>query len=104
MFGHKLNYYSKLNSNLISRIEFDFTHRITYSLHCVIQRVKEIELLSVETVSQKSNKNQLCETKNVIKMKSEFKKTIPDLQFEEFSLTKQKTRPSMDYHWIGKTI
>ena len=29
-------------------------------------------------------------------------RTIPDVQFKEFSLTKQKTRT--DYEWIGKTI
>ena len=27
-----------------------------------------------------------------------------DVQFKEFSLTKQKTRPRTDYEWIGKTI
>ena len=31
-------------------------------------------------------------------------RTSPDVQFKEFSLTKQKTRPRMDYEWIGKTI
>ena len=28
----------------------------------------------------------------------------PDVQFKEFSLTKQKTRPRTDDEWIGKTI
>ena len=31
-------------------------------------------------------------------------RTSPDVQFKEFSLTKQKTRPKMNYEWIGKTI
>ena len=31
-------------------------------------------------------------------------RTSTDVQFKEFSLTKQKTRPRMDYEWIGKTI
>ena len=31
-------------------------------------------------------------------------RTSPDVQFKEFSLTKQKTRPRKDYEWIGKTI
>ena len=31
-------------------------------------------------------------------------RTSPDVQFKEFSLTKQKTRPRTDYKWIGKTI
>ena len=31
-------------------------------------------------------------------------RTSPDVQFKEFSLTKQKTRPRTDYEWIGKTI
>ena len=31
-------------------------------------------------------------------------RTNPDVQFKELSLTKQKTRPSTDYEWIGKTI
>ena len=30
--------------------------------------------------------------------------TSLDLQFKDLSLTKQKTRPRMDYEWIGKTI
>ena len=29
-------------------------------------------------------------------------RTSPDVQFKEFSLTKQKTR--RDYEWIGKTV
>ena len=31
-------------------------------------------------------------------------RTNPDVQFKEFSLTKQKTRPRTDYERIGKTI
>ena len=31
-------------------------------------------------------------------------RTSPDVQFKEFSLTKQTTRPRTDYEWIGKTI
>ena len=31
-------------------------------------------------------------------------RTSPDVQFKEFSLTKQKTRPGTDYEWIEKTI
>ena len=31
-------------------------------------------------------------------------RTSPDVQFKEFSLTKQKTRPRTDYEWIGKII
>ena len=31
-------------------------------------------------------------------------RTSPDVQFKEFSLTKQKTRPRTDYEWIAKTI
>ena len=31
-------------------------------------------------------------------------RTSPDVQFKEFSLTKQKTRPRTDYEWFGKTI
>ena len=31
-------------------------------------------------------------------------RTIPDVQFKEFSLTKQKSRPRTDYEWIEKTI
>ena len=27
-------------------------------------------------------------------------RTNPDLQFKKFLLTKQKTRPRMDYEWI----
>ena len=29
-------------------------------------------------------------------------RTSPDVQFKEFSLTKQKTRPRKDYEWIRK--
>ena len=31
-------------------------------------------------------------------------RTSPNVQFKEYSLTKQKTRPRTDYEWIGKTI
>ena len=31
-------------------------------------------------------------------------RTSPGVQFKEFSLTNQKTRPRTDYEWIGKTI
>ena len=31
-------------------------------------------------------------------------RTSPDVQFKEFSLTKQKTRPRTDYEWICKNI
>ena len=31
-------------------------------------------------------------------------RTSPDVQFKEFLLTKQKTRPRSDYEWIGETI
>ena len=31
-------------------------------------------------------------------------RTTPDVQFKEFSLTKQKTIPRTDYEWIGKII
>ena len=31
-------------------------------------------------------------------------RTSSDVQFEEFPLTKQKTRPGMNYEWIGKHI
>ena len=31
-------------------------------------------------------------------------RTSPDVQFKEFSLTKQNTRPRTDYEWIGETI
>ena len=31
-------------------------------------------------------------------------RTSPDVQFKEFSFTKQKTRPRKDYERIGKTI
>ena len=31
-------------------------------------------------------------------------RTSPDVQFKEFSLTKEKTRPRTEYEWIGKTI
>ena len=31
-------------------------------------------------------------------------RTSPDVQFKEFSLTKQTSRPRKDHEWIGKTI
>ena len=31
-------------------------------------------------------------------------RTSPDVQFNKFPLTKQKTRPRTDYEWIWKTI
>ena len=35
-------------------------------------------------------------------MKKKHSRTSPDVQFKEFSLTKQKTRPRTDYEWIAK--
>ena len=46
-------------------------------------------------------------TSKIMKMCEQILKhsrTSPDVQFKEFSLTKQKTRPGMNYEWIGKTI
>ena len=31
-------------------------------------------------------------------------RTSPDVQFKEFSLTEQNTRPRTDFEWIGKAI
>ena len=31
-------------------------------------------------------------------------RTSPDVQFKEFSLTKQKSRPRTDFEWVKKTI
>ena len=52
---------------------------------------------AIEKVKVRRNKNLLDEVKK-------HSRTSPDVQFKEFSLTKQKTRPRMDYEWIGKTI
>ena len=50
----------------------------------------------------------LCENvkrkKSVRRRNKKHSRTSPDVQFKEFSLTKQKTRPRTDYEWIGKTI
>ena len=32
------------------------------------------------------------------------RRTSPDVQFKELSITKEKTRHRIDYEWIGKTI
>ena len=37
-----------------------------------------------------------------IRRSKKHSRTSPDVQFKEFSLTKQKTRPRTDYEWIGK--
>ena len=37
-------------------------------------------------------------------MKKVMKIRIPGVQFKDFSLIKQKTRPRTDYEWIGKNI
>ena len=37
-------------------------------------------------------------------LRKKHSRTSPDVQFREFSLTKQKTRPRTDHEWIGKTI
>ena len=41
-------------------------------------------------------------TKNVITQMKKHSGTSPDLQLKIISLTKQKTRPEMDYDWIAK--
>ena len=48
-----------------------------------------------------------CETKKerqTTKQKKKHSRTSPDVQFKEFSLTKQKTRPGMNFEWVGKSI
>ena len=57
---------------------------------------KAVEVTEV-IASQIQNKNMLDEVKK-------HSRTSPDVQFEEFSLTKQITRPKTDYERIGKTI
>ena len=42
--------------------------------------------------------------KSVRRRNKKHSRTSPDVQFKEFSLTKQKTRPRTDYEMIGKTI
>ena len=37
-------------------------------------------------------------------LKKKHSRTSPDVQFKEFSLTKQKTRPRTDFEWFEKTI
>ena len=39
-----------------------------------------------------------------VRQSKKHSRTSTDVQFKEFSLTKQKTRPRTDYEWIGKTI
>ena len=61
----------------------------------------------VKKISRKMLKKRQNEVKRNIFLFDEVKKhsrTSPDVQFKEFSLTKQKTRPKTDYEWIGKTI
>ena len=78
-----------------------------YSPQCV----KEFKIHSVETaseVSQKSNVKIVTYVKgntwSEVKRIKKSSKTSPAVQFKEFSLTKQKTRPRSDYEWVGKTI
>ena len=40
--------------------------------------------------------------KSVRRRNKKHSRTSPDIQFQEFSLTKQKTRLRTDYEWIGK--
>ena len=88
-----------------------------YSLSCVIHWVNAFTNHSVETVSEVSQKSKV-KVMTYVKQKTWSKgnnwqkvieltkhsRTGPDVQFKEFSLTKQKTRQSTDYEWIGKTI
>ena len=61
----------------------------------------------VKKISHKMLKKRKNGIKRNIFLVDEVKKhnrTSPDVQFKEFSLTKQKTRPRTDYELIGKTI
>ena len=60
---------------------------------------KAVEMTEIEKVNSKKSGR-----KNIDGEELKDSRTRPDVQFEEFSLTKQKTRPRTDYEWIGKTI
>ena len=46
----------------------------------------------------------LCEKKRASHYETKINKTNHYQHFKDFSLTKQKTRPPVDYEWIGKSI
>ena len=81
------NLITRMNKKLAPlRAKNDVTHAIQLKLH----------EQKVAVTSYGRNKNH-----DEIKKHS---RTSPDVQFKEFSLTKQKTRPRTDYEWIGKII
>ena len=80
------------NKNRYARNEKYVKHAIQLKLH---KRMNK-KIFEVVVTSYGLNNNLDDEIKN--------SRTSPDQQFKEFSLTKQKTRPRLDYEWIRKTI
>ena len=62
---------------------------------------REKNLSSDETECSRSNVKQKWSVKR--RNKKKHSRTSPDVQFNEFSLTK-KTKPKTYYEWIGKPI
>ena len=69
------------------------TSRTQFSQNCKNKRTKGRFHMIVTPYGR--NKNLDEEIKN--------SRTSPDIQFQELSLTKEKTRPRVDYEWIEKT-
>ena len=77
----------------------ELSHAIELKVEMTTQTKNNCKAVEVTEVieSQIRNKNMLDEVKK-------HSRTNPDVQFKEFSLTKQITRPKTDYERIGKTI
>ena len=95
--SEKANFCSNTVFSLYFKIgaqKFHAAKPLAFSLHFLFRR------------DQNHNSNL---TSKIMKMREQFLKkkhsrTSPDVQFKEFSMTKQTIRPRTDYKWIGKTI
>ena len=93
--GKKLTH-EKIAAYVIIHVLFQKSLRMGFSIFLVIY------LRFKRDFSCELTRNIICSVDSCGMKKHS--RTKPDVQFKEFSLTKQKTRPKTDYEWIGKTI
>ena len=92
--SEKANFFSNTVFSLYLKIRANFhaANPLAFSLHFLFRR-KQNHYFNLTSKIMK-----MCE--HILK----HSRTSADVQFKEFSLTTEKTRPRTDYEWIGKTI
>ena len=80
--------------------EVNFLSEVSHAIDLKAEMTSQTQILTAKQKSLKSLKNQFQEVrvrrnKNLLdEVKKKHCRTSPEVQFKEFSLTKQKTRPS----------